>query len=112
MVKRVVARYKAASRLRLGPGKVDQAATGSLAKVKLYAKNRGDLDSAVISAAYYARKLQQTMYVYGGTSYGYGIWRVSQKPAEYLSPINNTGPFVLSVTPELVLSKHEVERDE
>lgn len=110
MVRRVVARYKVASRLQLGPGKVDQSATSSLAKIKLYAKNRGDLNSAVISAAYYAKKLKETMYVYGGTSYGSGVWRAASKPSEYLSPINNTGPFVLSVTPELVVSRHDVER--
>jgi len=97
-------------KLRLGPPTVDKRGTASLRSVELKAKNRGDLSSAVISAGYYARKFDQTMYVYSGSSYGTGIWRVSNKPSEYLDPINNTGTIVASVTPDLEVRRHEVKR--
>lgn len=110
MKHRVVERHLLASRLKLDPGKVDQKATESLAKMKLLARSRGDLNSAVLSAGYYAKKLNQTMFVYSGNSYGHGIWRVSYKPGDYLDPINNTGSVVLSVTPDLEVSQHKVQR--
>lgn len=97
-------------KLRLGPPTIDRRGTESLRSVELKAKNRGDLSSAVVSAGYYARKFDQTMYVYSGSSYGVGIWRVSNKPSEYLDPINNTGTIVASVTPDLEVRRHEVKR--
>jgi len=96
--------------MQLGPGKLDQAATQSLGRVKIKAKNHGDLSSAAVSGAYYAKKLKQSMFVYSGNSYGHAVWRVSYKPGEYLSPINNTGSVVLEVTPQLEVWRHEVAR--
>jgi hypothetical protein len=98
--------------LHLGPGKVDQQPTRVLQQSKLVAKSRGDLQSACISAGYYAKKMNKTMYVYSGNSYGHLVWRVSYKTEDYLNPINNTGTRVLSVTPNLTVSWHDVLRRE
>jgi hypothetical protein len=98
-----------ANRLTLMQPIVDESATRGLQALRsLRAKNHGDLNSAVISAAYYARKTGETMYVYSGNSYGSGVWRVSAKPSEYLNPINNTGSRVASVTPTCTLSWSQV----
>jgi hypothetical protein len=67
----------------LGPPRVDRAATSSLRAMKLRAKSEGDFSGAVISAGYYAKKRKKTMWVYGGTSYGWKIWRVTDKKDEY-----------------------------
>jgi hypothetical protein len=97
--------------LRMGPGRVDQLGTESLRRIaKLRAKNHGDLSSAVISAGYYARKLGKTMYAYVGSSFMTQIWRVSYKPSEYLDAINNTGFRMVSVTPDLIVAWHDLER--
>ena len=96
--------------LRLGPASVDDKATASLTRVRIVAKNKGDLSSAVVSAAHYARKTGETMWVYAGNSFGHAVWRVSHRPGDYLDPINNTGSVVLSVTPGLVVSQHPVVR--
>jgi RadC-like JAB domain-containing protein len=113
----VVVKHRLASRARenplsMGPGVVDAPVTAQLQRpgFKLSAKNRGDLNSAVISAAYYAKKLGKTMYVYSGNSFGHAVWRVSYKPGEYLNLISNTGGRVASVTPDLVLSWHALDR--
>lgn len=109
--KHVVARWKEATRLNLGPGKVEDRATATLQKMtKFPAKNRGDLQSATLSAAHFAQKTKQTMYLYSGNSFGHAVWRVSSKPGEYLDPINNTGDYLYSVTPDLVVARHEVSR--
>lgn len=101
------------SRLSLCPPVVDDRGTTSLQRMrKLPLKNTGELHSALVSAAGYARKLGQSMYVYSGNSYGHAVWRVSFKASEYLNPINNTGRKVAQVTPELVLAWHEVCRGE
>lgn len=92
----------------MGPGRIDEAATASLARAKLRARNQGDLSSAVLSAGYYAKKLKTTMFVYAGNSFMHTVWRVSQKPSEYLDPINNMGDRVASVTPDLVVAWHDV----
>jgi hypothetical protein len=111
LVKVVTARYReAGERLRLGPAIPEERASEALPKMKLMAKSRGDLQSATLSAAYYAKKLNQTMYIYAGTSYGSGVWRVSYKPSEYLNGINNSGSVVYTVTPELTVSRHTVLR--
>lgn len=90
---------------------MDSKATESLRSLgKLYAKNRGDLSSAIISAAYYAKKMDKLMYVYAGDSYGHGVWRATYKLNECLDPINNSGMRLLSVTPDLTVSWHEVNR--
>jgi hypothetical protein len=107
-VKKVAARYLAASKLTLGPGRVDSKATESLAKMKLKARSNGSLEETVASAGFYTKKTGQTAYAYAGNSYGHAVWRVSFKASEYLDPINNTGTKVLSVTPELVVSWHDV----
>jgi hypothetical protein len=101
---------KTAARIRMAPGRADAKFTGALATAKLKARNRGDFDSAIKSAGHYAKKLNSTMYLYQGNSYGHSVWRVSGKPGEYLDPINNTGNTVLSVTPDLVVSRHALER--
>jgi hypothetical protein len=89
--------------------KVDAKATESLRKMKLKAKNQGDLNSAVISAGYYAKKAGQTAYVYAGDSYGHAVWRVTYKLSDALSPINNSGRRLLSVSPDLTVKKYDVE---
>jgi len=98
---------RVAGRLPLSRGEVDDKATASIRKLKLFAKNRGDFQSAVISAGFHAKKQGVTMYCYPGNSYGHGVWHVSYKAGDYLNPINNTGDRVVSVTPDLVVSWHE-----
>ena len=100
-----------ASSMKLGPGRIDQNATAGLQRMRLVAKNQGDIESAVTSAGFYAKKLHQTMYVYPGNSFGHMVWRASYKPGEYLNPINNTGEKMISVTPDLVVSWHELQRN-
>ena len=100
------------TRLIMGAPEVDSVATKSLRGLDLKARNRGDISSAMLSAGYYARKLGHPMYGYSGNSYGSRVWRVSDKPSEYLNPINNTGGYVFSVTPELTVARHEVKRPE
>lgn len=100
-----------AGSLTMGPGQQDNKNTEILQRAKkLPAKNRGDLESALYSAGYYAKQQNKTMYVYPGNSFGHQLWRVSYKASEYLNPINNTGSIVFSVTPELVMSRHEIHR--
>jgi hypothetical protein len=109
----VVRRYttqKIATKLRLGPGRKDERASESLAKIRLKSRNHGDLESAIISAGYHAKKLKQTMYVYQSNSYMHSIWQVTERPGHYLNPINNTGGEVISVTPDLVVTFHDVVR--
>jgi hypothetical protein len=107
----LVARYKFA-RLRMGPGTPEVRATEALPKNKLRAKNDGTLESATISAGYFAQKTGKTMYIYVGNSFGHVVWRVSYKASDYLSPINNTGDRLYSVTPDLKVFRHEVTRDD
>ncbi len=114
-IARVASRHVEAEsrKLRLGPAIQDQKATSSLQQIKKLAlRNTGGLNSAIISAAGYAKKLGHTMYVYSGNSYMSPVWRVSYKPSEYLNPISNTGTKIASVTADLVLSWHEVTRPE
>jgi hypothetical protein len=99
------------SSLKVGPERVDTSATSGLRRMKKFpARNRGDLDSAVKSAAYYAQKLGEKMFVYAGTSYGSYAWRVSSKKSEYLNFINNSGEKMLSVTPDLEVSWMDIIR--
>jgi hypothetical protein len=95
-------------RRTMDAGEIDARATESLQRAKLRARNEGDLTSAILSAAYYAKKLGQTMHVYQGNSFMHAVWRVSFKPGEYLNSINNTGPRMLSVTPDLTVSWHDL----
>lgn len=108
---RVAERYLASRLLRLGPGRAEARATTTLQKMKkLPARNRGDLQGAMVSAGYHAKKQNKTMFLYCGTSYMHIVWRVSAKPSEYLDPINNTGGIVYSVSPTLEVQAHDVER--
>ncbi len=100
------------STMKMSPGRIDEAATASLARAALRARTVGDLESAVRSAGYYAKKTQRTMYVYYGNSYGWAVWRVSDKPGDYLNRVNNMGTKLASVTSELVVSWHDLDRGE
>lgn len=101
-----------AANLPLGPGEKDAKGTQSLQNMKkLRATPDGTLSSGIISAAYYAKKMNKTMYTYVGNSYGHTVWRVTEKTSECLNPINNTGTKLVSVTPDLVMSWHEVRPD-
>lgn len=101
---------KTAARLTLGPGVEDREATQILQKAKLRAKSSGSLNDSVLSAAYYAKKSGRPFFGYSGNSFGHAVWRVTDKASDYLDPINNTGGRVYSVTPELVVSWHDVVR--
>lgn len=80
LVSNVVRRFLA-SRVQLGPGVVDQHNTEALRRSPL--KARGDVESAVLSAGFYAKKLNKTMYAYSGNAYGTtAFWRVSYKDSE------------------------------
>lgn len=97
--------------LILGPGIIDERNTRILrSRKKLPARNDGSLGSAIESAGHHARKLKKTMFVYLGNSYMHIVHRVSHRPGDYLNPIDNTGSVVYSITPELILSEHSVER--
>ncbi len=98
------------SKLRLGPPSRDEAATRSLGQVKLKARNTGDLESAVIAAGYHARKRNETFYVYKSNSYMHVVWQVSNRPTDFLDPINNIGARLLSVTPQLEVFWHDLSR--
>lgn len=91
--------------------KLEERATANLGKKKKFrARNRGDIESAAESAAYYAKKYKEEMYIYPGNSYGMAVWRVSMKKSEYLNPINNTGERMYSITPDLKVYEHELAR--
>lgn len=101
----------ASGKLKMGPGRTDARATEALRKAPLKAKNDGrSLNSAALSAGFYAKKTNKTMYVYEGNSFMHTVFRVSDKESEVLDPINNTGNRVLSVTPDLEVSWHNVDR--
>lgn len=100
---------RTASRLSLGPGRLDASASASLKKAKLKARHIGDRTGAVISAGYYAQKRKKTMFVYQGNSFMHAVWQVSDKASDYLNPINNTGAKVIEVTPDLDVIFHDVQ---
>lgn len=104
------AKLKARASLVMGPGVVDETITSGLKKTKLFARSNGSFHESVLSAAFYAKKWKSTFFGFKGNSYGVQVWRVSEKPGDYLNRINNTGPRVFSVTPDLVFSWHELER--
>ena len=94
---------------RFSDGVVDRTATASLRGMrKIPTKNTGSLESAVMSAAYYARKLKHPMFVYSGNSFMHQVHRVSDRPNEYLSPVNNTGDQMVSVSPDLEVRWHDL----
>jgi hypothetical protein len=95
--------------LRFKKGAVDQSATASLRRMKkIPARNTGTLQSAATSAAHYARKRGRDMFVYVGNSFMHQVHRVSDKPSEYLSPVNNTGDRILSISPDLTVTWHDL----
>ena len=73
----------------------------ALKAVKLRARYDGDLDGAIISAGYHAKKNRGNMYVYLGNSYGNRIYQRTYKFSDANSRINNSGSFIITVTPEL-----------
>jgi hypothetical protein len=89
---------------------VDNLATESLKKVTLKAKNTGTLSSAVISAAFYAKKYNTDMYVYPGSSYMVRLFRVSNKESDYLDPINNQAKKLMVVSPDLTVKSFDLKR--
>jgi hypothetical protein len=99
----------ATQKLQIIDSKIDPKATENLRKIKLQARNRGDLNSAVISAGYYAQKFDKTMYAYAGDSFGHSVWRVSQKESDYLNSINNSGRGLVSVAPDLTVTWYEIK---
>lgn len=99
------------TKLQMGPGRLDARATEALQKATLKAKSDGrTLNGAALQAGFYAKKMGKTMVVYEGNSNMHKVFRVSDKPAEYLDPINNMGDRVLSVTPDLQVSWHDITR--
>ena len=97
--------------LKMGPGVEEPKVTAALrAMKKLRKKSDGTLNAATISAAAYAKEFKEPMYVYLGNSYMHTIWRVSNKPSEYLNRINNTGDKIGEVTPDLVFSWRKTPR--
>jgi hypothetical protein len=100
-----------ATLMKIGPGVPEAQATHVLRTNKLTAKNNGDRQSAIYSAGFYAKKLSKTMFVYAGSFYGTGAWRVSPDPHEYLNFANNHGSFLYSVTPDLAVHRHEIDRN-
>lgn len=99
------------STLRLSMPTIDTANTDRIrAYKKLAAKNDGSLVSAIESAGHYAKRLGKPMFVYAGNSYGHALWRVSDKPGEYLNRINNTGVMVYSIDSDRTISRYDVIR--
>jgi hypothetical protein len=65
----------------------------------------------LLSAGFYAKKLQKPMWVYLGTNMGHMFWRSTDKVKDALNRINNsTGEFVFAVSPTLEVVVHKVER--
>ena len=98
-------------KIKIAKTVVDDDATSNLRKIKkLRAKNSGDINSAMISAAYYAKKNGYTMYVYMGNSYMWAVWNVTRKLSDALTPINNMGKQMMSVEPDLTVKVHDLQR--
>jgi len=97
------------AKLEIKATTVDEKVTAQLrALKKLPARPKGDLESAILSAAHYAKKLGVSAFAYHGNSYGRGVWNVTTKPGDWKSRINNQGSKVAEVTPALELRWHEV----
>lgn len=91
--------------LALRVPEIDSARMASLREARLVSRNRGNLDSALISAGYCAKQTGTTMFVFEGES----SWKVSCKSREYLSARRNFGPVVFEVTRELIVRKWHVK---
>jgi hypothetical protein len=100
------------TKLELDAGKKDEKATASMRNMKLAAKNQGDLQSAMLSAGFYAKKHKKTFYVYQSNSYMHLVWRIGYQETDYLNPINNTGTKILAVTPDLEVTVYNVLRSQ
>jgi hypothetical protein len=99
------------SKLKFINGKIEKDISEKLKTIKLFARNDGTLNSAVISAAYYAKKNNKPLYIYSGNSFGHAVWRATYKESDANSPINNTGIIVYTISPDLTLMKYEIERN-
>lgn len=106
---------------QLAPKKFRARSTGSLGSAIESALNKfraypaGSLGSAIESAAYNARKFQRDFFCYPGSSYGDvwhvgHVWHVSYKSSDYLNVVS-TGDSVLSVSPDMTVTVHEVTRE-
>jgi len=103
---------KTARKIHIGNPHLDRAATKALqsGSFKPKARNKGDINSAILSGAFYAKKLQKDMFIYLGNSYMSSVWRVSYKANDYLDPINNTGSMIYLITPEWEVFTHKLRR--
>lgn len=103
---------RVAAKLRISPGRLQEKGSEQLAKAKLYARQRdpSSLNDAVLVAGFHAKKLGKTMWVYEGNSFMHMVYRVTMKESDALNAINNTGDRVVSVTPDLQVFMHEVQR--
>jgi len=101
----------AGTRLKLGPAHPEAQASAGLKKMKLKARSQGDLQSATLAAAYVAQRVGKTYFLYQGNSFGHAVWRSDFNPSNYLDPINNTGGYVYSITPELDVTRYDIIRD-
>ena len=100
---------QAASQLRLGPGQLEARNSEVLKGMKKFrSRPKGDLASAVESAAGLAKKTGKDMYVWNGRSFMHSVWNVAATETKALGEFENIGQFVYRVTPELDLYKHEV----
>ncbi len=98
--------------LQLGEPVIDQRATDWLHKAKRLRSRRSDslLSSALESAAAFAKKYNQTTYVYEGNSYMQQVFHVTENRSKALNRINNTGAFLFYVTPDLQLYRQQILR--
>ena len=97
--------------LKIDSGKVQQPHTQVFqSKKRLRAKNDGTIERAIESASFYAKKHSETYYVYLGNSYMNKVWNLSLKESDYLNPINNMGTVMYSVSPDIVIRKHNILR--
>ncbi len=81
-----------------------------LQNLKLYARSNGSKQDAMISAAWYAKKYNKQYAIYPGNSFGSAVWRVSDKPNDYLNPVNNDGNVIYLVNPDLTVFQCDLNR--
>jgi UDP-N-acetylglucosamine:LPS N-acetylglucosamine transferase len=63
----------------------------------------------LLHAGYYAKKRGVPMYVYLGNSYMHAVWLVTYRRSDVTS-LNNNGPVVFVVAPDLTITRHDVIR--
>lgn len=113
-----ISKFISASILQLDNGTIDHEKTNIARKIKKFpARSNGDFNDSLLSACYYATKKgyldennpkMSKMYVYSGNSYMHQVWRVTWKESEALSPINNTGIGLFTVTPDLTITYYKI----